>query len=159
MKIGNATIEVNVEDWHVSESFSGPADKAYAEAFDWQNTIVAQYLAAHHVTNPDEQDEIINSAYHSITWEPGVPSYHYALLWLDGATEPLIGIYATEADAQEAFLEVCKDHAAEIINTADPIDTFGREEFSLPRDFWWLVSDCGKCLDIQIVPCFLEEDW
>lgn len=149
MTIKNATIEVFVGDWHLSEFYSGPADKCYVEALDWQNTIVLQYLAAHKITDLSETDKIINEAYNSITWEDAELEYYYALYYSDF----IIGIYSSEADAQEAFLNECEEFATEQLNSGDSYDMFGRD-FNYTQDFWFLVKDCAETLDIQVVPCY-----
>lgn len=153
-----STIEVDIQDWHLSKSFLGTDAETYNEANDWMNAVLLQYISANNIPN-EEVDYILNSASHTIIWENSSFICMYAVCRsADSPDEPIIGIYPTLAEAEESIFTECQDWTEEFLNSEDPMDAFGKPNFSFPSDYWFLMNDCASAYSIQVVPAFGVEE-
>lgn len=151
----NANIEVYVQDWHLAKTFLGTEDEAHREAFDWMNEIILQYLDANSHTILDDADAemIAENAYYCITFNEEDYICMYAVFEED-ADEPVVGVYENLADAEETILAECESWVEECMNTADPMEVFGKPEWDFVDDYWLLMNEAAKIFGIQTVPAF-----
>lgn len=152
-----ALIEVIVRDWHLSKTFRGDEHAISNEAFDWTNTVILQYIDTNNITDPFEIDDIMSTATHIITFEEEDKEEKLRNVYVvydKGSLNPILGVYLTLAEAEEAIYTECEDYAAEVIMTDDPEDVFGRE-FEFPHDYWVLMNDVAKAC--RIITTLLEE--
>ena len=69
--------------------------------------------------------------------------------------DPVIGVYASRADAEEAILTDSEAYAYEIMMTSDPLDVFGKTEWDWKIDYKWLVRDSMKTFSVQKIPVYM----
>lgn len=151
------TIEVNIRDWHVSKSFLGTEDEAYREAHDWMNMMILQYLDANDIDDDDEADVIAEAATHSITCDNDDFLCMYAVFEED-VDEPIVGVFMTQAEAEEMILSLCEEYTEEILNGDDPREVYGRPYWNFPEDYWDMMLECARCFGIQTIPVYGVEE-
>lgn len=151
-----AKITVNLDNlgWSCSKFFVGTEDEVYAEAHDWMNAIALNFIEGNAIEDPDEQDLIIESATHTIEWEDDMAFCMYAVYENDYVQNPIYGIYATRADAEEAIFTECEHYVYEIMMTANPLEVYGEPSWHWKIDYKWLMEDALQTFTIQEVPVF-----
>lgn len=152
-----STIEVDIQDWHVSKSFLGTEDETFREAHDWMNAMILQYLDANGIDNDDEAEMIAESATHSIIFDTDDYLCMYAV-FEENADEPIVGAFMTRAEAEEMIFSLCEEYVEEIFNNDDPREVFGRPNWDFPYDYWELMSDCARVYGIQTIPVYGVEE-
>lgn len=151
-----STIEVDIQDWHVSKSYLGTEDETFREAQDWMNIMILQYLDANGI-NDDEAEAIAESASHSITFD----NYDFLCMYAvfeEDVNEPIIGAFMTKAEAEEMILSLCEEYAEEVFNSNDPRDVYGQSHWHFPEDYWDLMLDCARTFGIQTIPVYGVEE-
>lgn len=149
----NATITLFIDDCRWSEVRSGTDTELHQEAMDFLNTMTLKFIANNRITDPEEQDDIINEARYEITYDEEPFTEGYAVLEYD-AVNPVFGIYKSLADAEEALYAECEAFAYETLMTGDPEDITGMEEWVYAEDYWWLMRDCASTFHIEEVPIY-----
>lgn len=152
-----STIEVDIRDWHVSKSFLGTEDETYREAHDWTNMMILQYLDANGIDDDDEAEVVAETAIHSITFDNDDFLCMYAVIEAD-SDEPIVGVFMTQAEAEEMILSFCEEYTEEIFNGDDPREVYGRSNWNFPEDYWDLMLDCARTFGIQTVPVYGVEE-
>lgn len=158
MMIREATIAVDIVDCHWSKVFRGTTEEIYNEAIDWMNEMALRYIQDNHIEDPDQQDIVIETATHSITFEEIDPVIMYAVYEVNSDSNPVLGIYPSLADAEEAILTEAEDWAYETLMTADPADMFGWETWEYPKDYNFLLRIGAEIYAIDKVPVFGVEE-
>ena len=152
-----ATIIVTLDLLGVEEKkhFTGTEEEIYAEAHDFMNEVVMRFIDENAIEEPNEQYLIADCASHTVVWDEQdiTPAIMFAVYEIDYAEDPVLGIYATRADAEEALFNECEDYVYETMMTGDPIDIIGRE-WIYPRDWKYLMKDCGYCFVITEAPVY-----
>ena len=138
-----------------SKYFTGTEDEVFAEAHDWMHAVALQFIDENAIEDPWDQDEIINAAIHTIEWELEEPHYMYAIYENAHVEDPVIGIYATLADAEEAIFTECEWYAYEVMMTGDPLDVYGMPSWDWKVDYKWLMEDALRTFSIQEVPVYM----
>lgn len=152
-----STIEVDIQDWHVSKSFLGTEDETFREAHDWMNMLILQYLDTNGIDDDNEADVIAKTATHSITFDNDDFLCMYAVFEED-ADEPIVSVFMTRAEAEEMILSLCEEYTEEIFNSDDPREVYGRPHWHFPEDYWNMMSDCARCFGIQTIPVYGVEE-
>ena len=80
-------------------------------------------------------------------------NYMFAVLE-EESNEPVVGIFGTRAEAEEAILTECEDWVYEVMMTNDPYEVIGFDEWDWKIDSRELFLDAGKGYSIQRVPVF-----
>ena len=153
-----ATIIVTLDPLGVEEKkyFTGTEEEIYAEAHDFMNEVVMRFIDENAVEDPEEQYLIADCASHTIVWDEwDGPIFMYAVYENAHVEDPIMGIYVTLADAEEAIFTECEWYAYEIMMTSDPRDVFGWSEWAWADDYKWLVKDAMKTFSIQEVPVYM----
>lgn len=147
-------VELDRLGYEQSKYFYGTEDEVILEAHDWMHAVALQFIEDNAIEEPWEQDMIIEAATHTIEWEDEDPICMYAVYNNDCVEDPVMGVYASRADAEEAILTDSEAYAYEIMMTEDPIEVFGLPEWDWESDYRWLVEDSMKTFSIQEVPVF-----
>lgn len=158
MVIREATIAVDVVDCHWSKVFRGTTEEIYNEAIDWMNEMALRYIQDNHIEDSDQQDAVIETTSHSIMFEEVDPVIMYAVYEVDRDNNPVLGIYPTKADAEEAILTEAEDWAYETLMTTDPADMFGWATWQYPKDYYRLLRLGAEIYAIDEVPVFGVEE-
>ena len=157
-----ATIIVTLDPLGVEEKkyFTGTEEEIYAEAHDFMNEVVMRFIDENAVEDPEEQYLVADCATHTIVWDEWdtAPIIMFAVYENDNIEDPVLGIYPTRADAEEAIFTECETYAYEIMMTADPRDVFGALQWDWDVDYKWLVKDAMKTFSIQEVPVYGVEE-
>lgn len=155
----NVTIIVTLDPLGVEEKkyFTGTEEEVYAEAHDFMNEVVMRFISDEDIEDPEEQYLIADCASHTIVWDEWdvAPIIMFAVYENDNVEDPVLGIYPTRADAEEAIFTECEWYAYEVMMTSDPMDVFGLPEWDWEIDYKWLVEDAMKTFDIQEVPVYM----
>lgn len=144
--VHEATITVYVEGCRWTEVYTGTEEEIHAEAFDFMQSLCARYISDNRVPK-EEQDAIIDGAYYELSWieEP----YIELFVVFDKSNErPIKGIYASRADAEEAFFDICDEWVYETMMLDDPMDVWGKENWDYCSDYWYLMQDAADTLEI-----------
>lgn len=153
-----ATIIVTLDPLGVEEKkyFTGTEEETYAEAHDFMNEVVMRFIDENAVEDPEEQYLVADCASHTIVWDEWdiAPIIMFAVYEND-TQNPVFGIYATRADAEEAILTECEAFAYEVMMTDDPDDVIGCDEWDWYHDYKWLMRDAGRTFSIQEVPVYM----
>ena len=154
----NATIIVTLDLLGVEEKryFTGTEEEIYAEAHDFMNEVVMRFINDNAVKEPDEQYLVADCASHTIVWDEWDSTFTtmFAVYENDNVEDPVLGIYATLADAEEAVFTECEWYAYEVMMTSDPLDVFGCIDWDWKIDYKWLIEDAMRTFAIQEVPVY-----
>lgn len=155
-KSAKIIVELDRLGYEQSKYFIGTEDEVLAEAHDWMHSIALQFIDENDIEDPFEQDLIIDSATHTIVWDEwdAAPIIMFAVYEND-TQNPVFGIYATRADAEEAILTECETFAYEVMMTDDSDDVIGCDEWDWYYDYKWLMRDAGRTFNIQEVPVYI----
>ena len=132
--------------------FIGTRKEVETEANDFLETAVANYIEEHDIKDKQEQETIFHSAYWMVDWNYDA-IYMFAVLE-EESNEPVVGIFGTRAEAEEAILNECEDWVYEVMMTNDPYEVIGFDEWDWEIDSRELLLDAGKAYSIQRVPVF-----
>lgn len=153
-----ATIIVTLDPLGVEEKkyFTGTEEETYAEAHDFMNEVVMRFIGENAIEEPEEQYLVADCASHTIVWDEWdvAPIAMFAVYENVHVEDPILGVYATLADAEEAIFTECEDYAYEIMMTADPLDVFGCAEWDWKIDYKWLVEYAMRTFAIQEIPAY-----
>lgn len=158
MMIREATIAVDVVDCHWSKVFRGTTEEIYNEAIDWMNEIALRYIQDNHIEDSDMQDAVIETATHSITFEEIDPVIMYAVYEVDSDNHPVLEIYPSRADAEEAIFTEAEDWAYEALMTADLMDMLGWVSWEASENYYALLRIGAEIYAIDEVPVFGVEE-
>lgn len=153
-----ATIIVTLDPLDIEEKkyFTGTEEEIYTEAYDFMNEVVMRFIDENAIEDPEEQYRITDCASHTIVWDEWdvTPIIMFAVYENDNVEDPVIGIYTTCADAEEAIFTECEWYAYEVMMTADPLDVYGGIEWDWKLDYKWLMEDASRTFSIQEVPVY-----
>ena len=153
-----ATIIVTLDPLGVEEKkyFTGTEEEIYAEAHDFMSEVVMHFIDENAVEDPAEQYLVADCASHIIVWDEWdvAPIIMFAVYENDDIEDPVLGIYPTRADAEEAIFTECDHYVYETMMTSDPRDVFGWSEWEWKTDYKWLMEDAMRTFSIQEVPVF-----
>ena len=149
----NSIITVEVMGKTYTKTFFGREDDIYNEAIDWQNELVNKYIVDHNINDISEIQFVDNTATHTIVFEPEKPIMMYAVYEND-CEDPIYGVYATRADAEEAILTECEDWVYETMLCEDPADVIGLDFWDWYVDWRFLMRDAARCFHIQKINVF-----
>ena len=154
-----ATIIVTLDPLGVEEKkcFTGTEEEIYAEAHDFMNEVVMRFIDENAVEESDEQYLVADCAYHTIIWSEQniAPSVMFAVYENDYTEDPVLGIYATLADAEEAIFTECEWYVYEVMMTDDPREVFGAFKWDWTDDYKYLMKDAMETFSIQEVPVYM----
>ena len=154
-----ATIIVTLDRLGVEEKkyFTGTEEEVYAEAHDFMNEVVMRFIFDEDIEDPYEQDLIIDAASHTIVWDEWdvAPIIMFAVYENAHVENPVLGVYATLADAEEAIFTECEWYAYEVMMTGDPLDVYGMPSWDWKVDYKWLMEDALRTFSIQEVPVYM----
>ena len=68
---------------------------------------------------------------------------------------PVYGVYATRADAEEAIFTECEWYIYEVMMTEDPRDVFGTFKWEWSDDYKYLMKDAMRTFSIQEVLIYM----
>ena len=156
-KSAKIIVELDRLGYEQSKYFIGTEDEVLMEAHDFMNEVALRFIDENAIEDPDDQDLIIESATHTIVWDDWDcgPLSMFAVYENAYVEDPVLGIYATLADAEEAILTECETFAYEVMMTDDPDDVIGRDEWDWYHDYKWLMRDAGRTFSIQEVPVYI----
>lgn len=149
----NFKISAAVEDCYWSKVYSGTDAGATVEAMDLMNEMILRYFKDNHITDSDEQDEIISRAANFVEYDETQPLCMYVVL-VDSEDSPVLGVYMNPTDAEEAILSECENDIYELMMTADPLDTLGVEDWDWHENYYWLLKDYGSSFRISTTPVY-----
>ena len=154
-----ATIIVTLDPLGVEEKkyFTGTEEEIYAEAHDFMSEVVMRFIDENAVEDPEEQCLVADCASHTIVWDEWdvAPIIMFAVHENDCVEDPVIGIYTTRADAEEAIFTECEWYAYEVMMTGDPRDVFGTFKWDWADDYEYLVKDAMRTFSIQEVSVYM----
>lgn len=156
-KSAKIIVELDRLGYEKSKYFIGTEDEVLMEAHDWMHSVALQFIDENNIDDPDEQDLIIEAATHTIVWDvwDRAPLFMYAAYEDAHIEDPVLGIYATLADAEEAIFTECEWYAYEVMMTGDPLDVFGMPSWDWRIDYKWLMEDALRTFSIQEVPVYI----
>ena len=164
-KSAKIIVELDRLGYEQSKYFIGTEDEVLAEAHDWMHALALQFIEENDIEDEYEQDLIIDAATHTIEWDICEPccmyaviendSWDYAVYENDNVEDPVLGIYATLADAEEAIFTECEWYAYEVMMTGDPLDVYGMPSWDWKIDYKWLMEDALRTFSIQEVPVYI----
>ena len=154
MTIRQAKITIVLEGFAEDQVkyFTGTRKEVETEANDLLETTIANYIKEHDIRDKQTQEIIFQSAYWMVDWNYDV-IYMFAVLE-EESEEPVVGIFGTRAEAEEAILTECEDWVYEVMMTNDPYEVIGFDEWDWKNDSRELFLDAGKAYNIQRVPVF-----
>ena len=154
MTIRQAKITIVLEGFAEDQVkyFTGTRKEVETEANDLLETTIANYIKEHDIRDKQTQEIIFQSAYWMVDWNYDV-IYMFAVLE-EESEEPVVGIFGTRAEAEEAILTECEDWVYEVMMTNDPYEVIGFDEWDWKNDSRELLLDAGKAYSIQRVPVF-----
>ena len=154
MTIRQAKITIVLEGFTEDQIkyFTGTRKEVETEANDLLETAITNYIEEHDIRDKQTQETIFQSAYWMIDWNDDV-IYMFAVLE-EESNEPVVGIFGTRAEAEEAILTECEDWVYEVMMTNDPYEVIGFDEWDWELDSRTLLLDAGKAYSIQRVPVF-----
>ena len=154
-----ATIIVTLDPLGVEEKkyFTGTEEEIYAEAHDFMNEVVMRFIDENAVENPEEQYLVADCASHTIVWDEWdvAPIIMFAVYENAHVEDPVLGVYATLADAEEAIFTECEWYAYEVMMTGDSLDVYGTPSWDWKVDYKWLMEDALRTFSIQEVPVYM----
>lgn len=130
--------------------FTGTEQQIYVEAHDWSFMLACKYIDENGIYDEDAVQKIIEKVEYLITFELG--SRMFAVI--DTSDGKTYGVYATQADAEEAIFTESEDFAYEVLMTDDPEDVIGNECWNYPEDWRYLMRDCSYTFAINEVTVF-----
>lgn len=144
--VHEATITVYVGGCRWTEVFVGNEENIHNEAYDFMQTLCARYIADNRVPE-EEQNAVIDGAYYELSWieEPCIEMY--AVLDRENE-EPVLGVYLTRADAEEAAFDFAEEWVYKVLMTDDPMDVLGQSEWNYAADYRYLMNDALDSLEI-----------
>jgi hypothetical protein len=156
-KSAKIIVELDRLGYEQSKYFIGTEDEVLAEAYDWMHSVALQFIDENGIEDPLEQDLIINFATHTIVWDEWdvAPVIMFAVYENDYVEDPVLGIYATRADAEEAIFTECEWYAYEVMMTDDPREVFGTFKWDWVDDYKYLMKDAMRTFSIQEVPVYI----
>ena len=136
--------------------FSGTEEEIYTEAHDFMNEVVMRFIDENAIEDPEEQYSIADCASHSIIWDEWdvTPVTMFAVYENDYVENPVLGIYDTRADAEEAIFTECEWYVYETMMTEDPLEVYGTPSWMWKIDYKWLMEDALRTFSIQEVPVY-----
>ena len=153
-----ATIIVTLDPLGVEEKkyFTGTEEEIYAEAHDFMNEVVMRFIADEAVEDPEEQYLVADCASHTIVWDEWdvAPIIMFAVYENAHVEDPILGIYATLADAEEAIFTECEWYVYEAMMIEDPLNIFGMPSWDWVNDYKYLMKDAMRIFSIQEVPVY-----
>ena len=153
-----AIIIVTLDPLGVEEKkhFIGTEEEVYAEAHDFMNEVVMRFIDENAIEEPDEQYLVADCATHTIVWDEWdvAPITMFVVYENDCVKDPVLGIYATLADAEEAIFTECEWYVYETMMTEDPLDVYGTPSWMWKIDYKWLMEDALRAFSIQEVPVY-----
>ena len=154
MTIRQAKITIVLEGFAEDQVkyFTGTRKEVETEANDLLETAIANYIEEHDIRDKQTQETIFQSAYWIDDWNYDA-IYMFAVLE-EESNEPVVGIFGTRAEAEEAILTECEDWVYEVMMTNDPYEVIGFDEWDWKIDSRELLLDAGKAYSIQRVPVF-----
>ena len=154
MTIRQAKITIVLEGFAEDQVkyFTGTRKEVETEANDLLETTIANYIKEHDIRDKQTQEIIFQSAYWMVDWNYDA-IYMFAVLE-EESEEPVVGIFGTRAEAEEAILTECEDWVYEVMMTIDPYAVIGFDEWDWKNDSRELLLDAGKAYSIQRVPVF-----
>ena len=154
MTIRQAKITIVLEGFAEDQVkyFTGTRKEVETEANDLLETAIANYIEEHDIRDKQTQETIFQSAYWIVDWNYDA-IYMFAVLE-EESNEPVVGIFGTRAEAEEAILTECEDWVYEVMMTNDPYEVIGFDEWDWKIDSRELLLDAGKAYSIQRVPVF-----
>lgn len=159
MKSRTATIIVNIDYFGIEEKkyFTGTEEEIYAEAHDFMNEVVMRFIDENAIDDPSEQYLIADCASHTIVWDEwdAAPAIMFAVYENDYVEDPVLGIYATRVDAEEAIFTECEWYVYEVMMTDDPREVFGAFKWDWKDDYKYLMKDAMQSFSIQEVPVYM----
>jgi hypothetical protein len=154
-----ATIIVTLDLLGIEEKkhFMGTEEEVYAEAHDFMNEVVMRFIDENAIEEPDEQYLVADCATHTIVWDEWdvAPIAMFVVYENDYVKDPVLGIYATLADAEEAIFTECEWYVYETMMTEDPLDVYGTPSWIWKIDYKWLMEDALRTFNIQEVPVYM----
>ena len=154
-----ATIIVTLDPLGVEEKkyFTGTEEEIYAEAHDFMNEVVMRFIDENAIEDLEEQYLVADCASHTIVWneEDVAPIIMYAVYENAHVEDPVLGVYVTLADAEEAIFTECEWYAYEVMMTGDPLDVYGVPFWDWKVDYKWLMEDALRTFSIQEVPVYM----
>ena len=156
-KSAKIIVELDRLGYEKSKYFIGTEDEVLMEAHDWMHSVALQFIDENNIDDPDEQDLIIEAASHTIVWDEWdvAPVTMFAVYENAYVEDPVLGIYATLADAEEAIFTECEWYAYEVMMTGDPLDVYGMPSWDWKIDYKWLMEDALRTFSIQEVPVYM----
>ena len=154
MTIRQAKITIVLEGFAEDQIkyFTGTRKEVETEANDLLETTIANYIEKHDIRDKQTQEIIFQSAYWMVDWNYDA-IYMFAVLE-EESNEPVVGIFGTRTEAEEAILTECEDWVYEVMMTNDPYEVIGFDEWDWKIDSRELFLDAGKAYSIQRVPVF-----
>ena len=154
MTIRQAKITIVLEGFAENQVkyFIGTRKEVETEANDFLETAIANYIEEHDIRDKQTQETIFQSAYWIVDWNYDA-IYMFAVLE-EESNEPVVGIFGTRAEAEEAILTECEDWVYEVMMTNDPYEVIGFDEWDWKIDSRELFLEAGKAYSIQRVPVF-----
>ena len=153
-----ATIIVTLDLLGVEEKkhFIGTEEEIYTEAHDFMNEVVMRFIDENAIEEPDEQYLVADCASHTIVWDEQdvAPTIIFAVYENDYVEDPVLGVYAIRADAEEAIFTECEWYAYEVMMTDDPREVFGAIRWDWADDYKYLIRDAMRTFSIQEVPVY-----
>lgn len=146
------TFKVEIEDCSWTKKINTTNANAEIESMDFLNEKLLNYFEDMNITDPEEQERIIDHSTVSYEYERE-PLSMYAVYDTLTTEDPVIGIYYSLADAEEAIFTECESYAEEIFKFGEREEIFNRT-FNMPEDYWFLVNNCAECFGIQTVPVY-----
>ena len=154
-----ATIIVTLDSLGIEEKkyFTGTEEEIYAEAHDFMNEVVMRFIDENAIEEHEEQYLIADCASHTIVWDEYdiAPVIMFAVYEDAHVERPVLGIYATLADAEEAIFTECEWYVYEVMMTGDPLDVYGMPSWDWKIDYKWLMEDALRTFSIQEVPIYI----
>ena len=156
-KSAKIIVELDRLGYEQSKYFIGTEDEVLMEAHDFMNEVALRFIDENAIEDPDDQDLIIESATHTIVWDDWDcgPLSMFAVYENAHVEDPVLGIYATLADAEEAIFTECEWYAYEVMMTGEPLDVYGMPSWDWKVDYKWLMEDALRTFSIQEVPVYM----
>ena len=126
-----ATIIVTLDPLGVEERkyFTGTEEEVYAEAHDFMDEVVLRFIDENAVEDPEEQYLVADCASHTIIWDEWDTPVKLFAVYEDNADDPVLGVFAALADAEEAIFTECENWVYETMMRDDPNDMCEQRHF------------------------------
>ena len=148
-----ATIIVTINPLGIEEKkhFTGTEEEIYIEAHDFMNEVVMRFIENEAVEDLEEQYLIADCAFHTIIWDEWDTPVKLFAAYEDDTENPILGVFATLADAEEAIFTECENWVYETMMRDDPNDILGWPKWNWHYDWKCLMWDASRCFHIQEV--------